>query len=165
MDRDPFLPVLQHYFSEELKEAWAFIILGVLALLAGGWLWRHQSAFKHALWPLAGVAVLQIAVGTVVAERAPRQAAALEAQWTREPAACKEQESQRLARVLDAFRFYKLAEIAAILVALGLALFLPQQPLARGWALGLLLQSALLLAAGMVAEQRAETYLDFIRRL
>jgi hypothetical protein len=91
--------------------------------------------------------------------------AALQAQLAQDPAAFKDQEGQRVARVLDAFRLYKLAEIALILTALGLALFLPQNTLARGWALGLLLQSALLLAAGLVAEQRAEAYLDAIRHL
>jgi hypothetical protein len=90
---------------------------------------------------------------------------ALQAQLDQAPVAFKDQEGQRVARLLDAFRLYKLAEIALIVAAMGLALFLPQQPQARGWALGLLLQAALLLAAGLVAEQRAETYLDAIRRL
>jgi hypothetical protein len=165
MDRDGVLAVLQHYFKEEVKTGWAFLVVALLALAAGAWLWRTQSAFRHALWPLAGLALLQLGMGGVLVLRSPARVAALQAQLDQAPAALKDQEGQRVARVLDAFRLYKLASIALILAALGLALFLPQNTLARGWALGLLLQCALLLAAGLVAEQRAETYLDALRRL
>jgi hypothetical protein len=165
MDRDGLLVILQHYFKEEVKTCWAFLAMAFLALGLASWLWRTQSAFRHALWPLLGLALLQLAVGGVLVLRTPVRVAALQAQLAQDPAAFKDQEGQRVARVLDAFRLYKLAEIALILTALGLALFLPQNTLARGWALGLLLQSALLLAAGLVAEQRAEAYLDAIRHL
>jgi hypothetical protein len=165
MDRDDLLAVLRHYFNEEVKGAWIYVGLGLLALLAGLWLWRSQSAFRHACWPLAAVALLQLSVGAVIVLRVPAREAALEHALLQQPAAFKAQESQRMAQVLDAFRFYKLAEIALVLVALGLALFLPHNDVARGWGLGLLLQSTLLLSAGLVAEWRAETYLDAIRRL
>jgi hypothetical protein len=165
MDRDDLLAVLRHYFNEEVKGAWIYVAMGILALLAGVWLWRSQSAFRHACWPLAAVALLQLSVGAVIILRVPAQQAALEQALAQQPAAFKAQESQRMAQLLDAFRFYKLAEIALVLVALGLALFLPHNAFARGWGLGLLLQSALLLSAGLVAELRAETYLDAIRRL
>jgi hypothetical protein len=165
MDRDDLLAVLRHYFNEEVKGAWVFVALGILALAAGLWLWRSQGAFRHACWPLAALALLQLGVGVVIVQRAPAQQAALEQTLAQQPAAFKAMESERMARLLDAFRFYKLIEIALVLVALGLALFLPHNDLARGWGLGLLLQSALLLSAGLVAELRAETYLDAIRRL
>lgn len=156
---------LRHYFNEEVKGAWIFLAVGLVALLAGLWLWRSQSAFKHACWPLAAVALLQMGAGAVIVLRIPAQEAALEQSLAQQPAAFKAQESQRMAQLLDAFRFYKLAEIALVLMALGLALFLPHNVLARGWGLGLLIQSTFLLSAGLVAELRAETYLDAIRRL
>jgi hypothetical protein len=165
MDRDDLLAVLRHYFNEEVKGAWVYLGLGILALVAGVWLWRSQSAFRHACWPLALVALLQMSVGAVIVLRVPAQRAALEQDLAHQPAAFKAQESQRVAQLLDAFRFYKLTEIALVLVALGLALFLPHNDIARGWGLGLLLQSVFLLSAGLVAELRAETYLDAIRRL
>ena len=165
MDRDGLLAVLRHYFNEEVKGAWVFLAVAVLALLAAAWLWRSQSAFRHACWPLAAFALLQLGVGAVVVARVPAQQAALEQELAQQPAAFKAQESQRVAQLLDAFRFYKLAEIALVLVALGLALFLPHNVVARGWGLGLLLQSTLLLSACLVAELRAEAYLDAIRRL
>lgn len=165
MDHDGLLAILRHYFDEEVKTGWVFLAAALLALLAGAWLWRSQSAFRHALWPLAGLALLQLGAGSLLVLRTPSRVASLQAQLDQDPAAFKDREGQRVARGLDAFRVYKLAEIALILAALGLALFLPQNGPARGWALGLLLQCALLLAAGLVAEQRAETYLDALRRL
>lgn len=165
MEQAPLLAILKHYFAEEMKESWVFVLLAVLATGVGSWLWKAHSAFRHALWPLAAVALIQLAVGGVILLRTPAQAAELEAQLAAQPLAFKEAETLRLTRVLDAFRFYKLVEIALLLVAIGLALFLPHNDIARGWALGLLLQSSLMLAADLVAEQRAEFYLDALRRL
>jgi len=159
------LAVIRHYFFEEVKESWVFLLAGLLAMNAGAWLWRSQSAFKHALWPLAAVAVIQVAVGGAIVLRTPGQKAALEAQLSADAPAFKAAETGRVLRVLDAFRFYKLGEIALILVAIGLALFLPHNEIARGWALGLLLQASLMLAADLVAEHRAQIYLEAIARL
>jgi hypothetical protein len=158
------LPVLRHYFAEELRTAWVFVVVAGLALAAGAWLWKVNSAFKHALWPLGAVALIQLAVGGALIVRTPTQVAMLEQGLSQDPAATQAAESLRLTKVLDAFRVYKLFEIALLLTAIGLALFLPQHPVARGVALGLLLQSAALLAADLVAEHRAEAYLDALRR-
>ncbi len=165
MDQASMLAVLRHYFSEEVKESWIFILAGLLAVGAGTWLWKSQSAFKHALWPLAAVAAIQVVVGGAIVLRTPAQTTALEIQLNADPAAFKAAETGRVLRVLDAFRFYKLAEIALILAAIGLALFLPVNEIARGVALGLLLQASLMLAADLVAEHRAQVYLEAIARL
>lgn len=159
------LPVLRHYFAEEVKESWVFVAAGLLAVGASFWLWRTHSAFRFALWPLLAVAAIQLSVGAYIIARTPGQVARLEAELAQEPAKAQQAEIARLAKVLDAFRFYKLFEIALLLCAVGLALFLPHHAVARGVALGLLLQSALMLAADLVAEQRAEAYLDALRRL
>jgi hypothetical protein len=162
---DPALSVLRHYFAEELKESWVFILAGCLALGLGAWLWRSQSAFKHALWPLAAIALIQLGVGGAIVARTPSQLIGLEQGLQRDPKVTRDAEVARLLKVLDAFRFYKLAEMALLAVALGLALFLPHNAIARGVALGLLLQASLMLAADLVAEHRAEAYLDVLRRL
>lgn len=156
---------MRHYCVEEMKQSWAFIAWGMGMTLAGSWLWKTQSAFRHALWPLLAVAAIQLAVGGVTLLRTPQRRGQLEAQLAADGAAFKATETLRLSRVLDAFRFYKLAEIALVLAAIGLALFLPHNDTARGWALGLLVQACVLLAADLVAEQRAEAYLDVLRRL
>jgi len=161
----PLLDIIRHYFAEELKQGWVFTALGVAATLAGSWLWKSQGAFRHALWPLLVVAAVQLAVGGVVLLRTPPRAAEIETQLGADPAGFRASEVLRLTQSLDAFRFCKLAEIAAVLAAIALALFLPHNDAARGWALGLLLQSSFMLAASLVAEQRAEVYLDALRRL
>lgn len=165
MESSDFIAVARHYFAEELKQAWVFLLLAALAAAAGVWLWRTQSAFRHALWPLALLAVLEAAVGAVALVRVPQRWTEVQASIQEDRPAFKDAESLRVTRMLDAFRFYKSAEIVLILVAIGLALFLSQQAVARGWALGLLFQAALLLAADLVAEQRAELYLDALRKL
>ncbi len=165
MELGTMLATLRHYFAEEVKESWVFVLAALLALACGAWLWKTQSAFKHALWPLASVALIQLAVGGSILVRTPRQLAALEQGLSSAPAEVKRSEMERMAKVLDAFRFYKLLEIALILCAIGLALFLPHHGVARGVALGLLLQASFMLAADLVAEHRAEAYLDAVRRL
>jgi hypothetical protein len=159
------LPVLRHYFAEEVKQAWIFVTVGLLAVGAALWLWRTQSAFRFALWPLLAGAAIQIGVGAYILARTPEQQARLEAGLLQAPAQTRQNELDRLSKMLDALRFYKLFEIALLLCALGLALFLSQHTVARGVALGLLVQSAFMLAADLVAEQRTEVYLDALRRL
>jgi hypothetical protein len=160
-----FLEILRHYLAEELKQSWAFLAAAVGAIAAGSWLWRTHSAFRHALWPLVLVAGIQLAAGSITLLRSPQLSSQWESRLAADAGSFKASELLRLTGLLDAFRFYKLAEIAALLTAIGLALFLPHNDTARGWALGLLLQSAVLLAATLVAEQRTEAYLDVLRRL
>ncbi|HTB21857.1 MAG TPA: hypothetical protein VK914_04030 [bacterium] len=165
MDTSDFFAATRHYCAEELKQGWVFLSAGLGLSLAGAWMWKSQSAFRHALWPLLAVAVLQLAVGGTSLMRAPARIQEAQTRLASDGAGFKADETRRLAKALDAFRFYKLAAIAGILAAIGLALFLSQNAVARGWALGLLVQSALMLAADLVAEQRAEAYLDLLRRL
>ena len=165
MDPAEFPAFLRHYFSEELKQSWIFMALGLTAILAGSWLWRTQSAFRHALWPLLLLAAIQLAMGGAGLLRIPGSMQDMETRMASQPAEFKASEILRLARILDAFRFTKLAEIALLLTAMALALLGPHSAAARGWALGLLLQSSFLLAANLVAEQRTETYLDLLRRI
>jgi hypothetical protein len=165
VDSTDFLAYVRHTCLEEIKQAWIFIVVGLAACLAGSWLWRSQSAFRHAVWPLCLVALIQLAVGGTILVRAPERLRSLELSYGADAQAFKAAETLRLTRVLDLFRFYKLAEIAGVLCAMGLALFFAHNAVARGWALGLLLQSVLLLAADLVAEQRSEAYLDLLRRI
>jgi hypothetical protein len=165
VDPADFIPLLRHYFLEELKQSGVFLALAAAAVVAGCWLWKTQSAFRHALWPLLAVAAIQLAIGSLGLVRIPAKSVDAQARLLADTPGFKSTETLRLTGVLDALRFYKLAEIAMILAAIGLALFLPHNTTARGWALGLLLQAALMLAAGLVAEQRTEGYLDALRRL
>jgi hypothetical protein len=164
VDRDQLLAMVRHYGSEELKQGLVFLGLGLSAALAGAWLWRSQSAFRHALWPLLLLAGVQMAMGGMALLRQPAACRRDQAGLASNPPAFKAGETRRLTRHMDALRFHKLAWIAGVLAALGLALFLSHNAVARGWALGLLLQSTLMLAANLVAEQRTEAYLDLLRR-
>jgi hypothetical protein len=165
VDRDQLLAMTRHYGSEELKQGWVFLCVGLSAALAGAWLWRSQSAFRHALWPLLLLAAVQMAMGGMTLLRQPPAGRRSEAALVSNPPAFKAGETRRLTRLMDKLRFHKLAWIAGVLAALGLALFLSHNAVARGLALGLLLQSTLMLAANLVAEQRTEAYLDLLRRL
>jgi hypothetical protein len=160
-----YLAVTRHYCSEELKQGFVFLAMGLVSGAAGAWLWRSHSAFRHALWPLLVVAVLQLALGGLTLLRQPAGGRQAETRLVSDPPAFKADETRRLTSLMDTLRFYKLAWIAGVLAAIGLALFLSQNDFARGWALGLLLQSSLMLAADLVAEQRAEAYLEVLRRL
>lgn len=73
MDPHAVLAILRHYFAEEVKASWAYVLAAILALAGGAWLWRNHSAFRHALWPLAAVAVIQLGVGGAILARSPAQ--------------------------------------------------------------------------------------------
>jgi hypothetical protein len=111
------------------------------------------------------LAAVQMAMGGMTLLRQPPAGRRAEAGLASNPPAFKAGETRRLTKLMDKLRFHKLAWIAGVLAALGLALFLSHNAVARGWALGLLLQSTLMLAANLVAEQRTGAYLDLLRHL
>ncbi len=147
------------YAVAEQRQALVSLALGLAGALLGLALWKSQSAFRQACWPVWIAAAVQLGMGSASLLRAP---AGVPPHEPTSPARV-ERLTRRLESRLDVLRFVKLAEVLAVLTALALALFMPLHAHARGWALGLLTEGALLLAADLVAEQRIETFLELLR--
>ena len=84
---------IQTYFQAEKSESLLFISIGILALIAGiAFLIRGTSFLKGAAWPLMGVALIQVVVGSAVYFRTDKQVAELQAMYASNPDAYKAQE-------------------------------------------------------------------------
>ncbi len=154
-----------HYFAGEKRESLFFMAVGFVALTVSVYLWRTGSPWRGMAWPLSAIALIQIVVGSTVYFRTDAQVLGLHGQLAADPAAYQAAELPRMEAVRRSFNLYKGIEIA--LLALGVAGYFllrdRQTPFAIS--LGLMAQSALMLAFDLIAERRADVYMGHVRRL
>ena len=150
------------YFAAEKQEALLFMLVGSLAVAMSVWMFVTGSHYKGMAYPLIAVAAIQFAVGGTVYFRTDGQVSALKAQYQQAPALFKAEETKRMAVVVKNFKIYKWIEIALLAAGLLLAFMFRGQYLWYAVGLGLGIQSALMLAADLVAEHRADEYLKFV---
>ena len=157
-------PLFQYFRAE--KNAGLFCLaLGVCALLFSGWLWRAGEAFRAMAFPVALVALLQIAIGGVLALRTDRQVSKLVTGLENRPAQAKAEEIARMSRVNASFRLVEVAEVILIVTGLVLALALRSRPAVMAVGMGVLLQATLMLVFDLFAEHRAHLYEAWLQKL
>jgi len=154
-----------HYFSAEKRESLLFLMAGGAAIAASVWLWSTGSSYRAMAWPLAGIALIQLVVGWTVWSRTDRQVRDLHTLLAKDPAAYVSAEFPRMETVQKNFRIYKAIEIALLAAGLLGIFLLKGRPALYAAAIGLALQAGLMLAFDLVAERRADVYLDQVRRL
>lgn len=153
------------YFAAEKKESLLFLMTGGAAIAASVWLWVTESPQRAMGWPLVAVALIQLVVGWTVYSRTDRQTRDLHTLLAKDPPAYVRAEVPRMETVQKSFRIYKAIEIALLAAGL-LGMFFLRDRHSLYWAsLGLALQAALMLVFDLVAERRADVYVDQIRRL
>ncbi|HWM94893.1 MAG TPA: hypothetical protein VN493_29330 [Thermoanaerobaculia bacterium] len=153
------------YFAAEKKESLLFLMTGGAAIAASLWFWITGSPLRGMGWPLVAVALIQLVVGWTVYSRTDRQARDLHTLLAKDPTSCVRAEVPRMETVQKNFRIYKAIEI--VLLAAGLAgmFFLRDRQALYAASLGLALQAGLMLVFDLVAERRADVYVEQIRRL
>lgn len=152
------------YFRAEKAESLVFVGVGVVAIgLAAYLLIQHRSSLVNGLAiPLILIGLVQCVVGGTVGLRSDGQAAELQARYATSPADFAAVETPRMVAVNRSFEVYKLVEIAFILIGTGLIFFLQANDFWLGLGLGMLLQGAVMLAADVFAERRADHYTAFV---
>ena len=153
------------YFAAEKRESLLFMLAGMAAIVAAVFLWRTGSPYRGMGYPLVAIALIQIFVGGTVYFRTDAQMLGLHKQLASEPRVYVTAETPRMEKVQKSFVVYRWVEIA--LLALGVLGFFLLRDRQTLWAvsLGLMLQSALMLALDFFAERRAEVYVERIRSL
>ena len=153
------------YFMAEKRESLLFMAVGFVAIAASVFLWRTGSPWRGMAWPLAAIALIQIVVGSTVYFRTDSQVLGLHTQLAADPEGYMNAELPRMEKVRRGFTVYKAIEIALLVLgAVGYFLFRDRQTL-LAVSLGLMIQSALMLALDLVAEHRADVYMEHLRRL
>jgi hypothetical protein len=154
-----------NYFAGEKRESLLFMAVGFAALTVSVYLWRTGSPWRGMAWPLSAIALIQIVVGSTVYFRTDAQVLGLHSRLAADPAAYQAAELARMETVRRSFHLYKGIEIALLVLAVAGYFFLRERQTLFAVSLGLMLQSALMLALDLVAERRADVYIGHVRRL
>jgi len=157
------------YFTEERIESLFFIIIGsiaiILALIFLGII--KYSFFKGLAYPLLFIGVIQIIVGFNIYNRSPKDIIRVEQMINTNPRQLQISEIPRMETVLTNFTIYKCIEIILMMAGVFLISRYRKSPQTfwKGLGLGLLIQACLMLCLDIIAEQRAEMYLQFLLKV
>lgn len=154
---------MTRYFAAEKWESLLFVLVGVLAIGASGWMWMTGAALRGIGYPLVLVGLIQIAVGAGVFLRTDKQVAALSDQVGRAPAEFRAAEVSRMEKVQRNFQIYKAVELGLLLAGMALSYLARRRELWYGMAVGLILQSSVMMVLDLLAEHRGERYLNAVR--
>ena len=156
---------LVRYFQAEKAESALFVLAAVAAVAISLVLINSANEYRWIAAPLIAIALIQATVGGAVLLRTNQQVERLTDQLDSDPQDYRAQELARMDAVARNFRLYKIAEIS--ILAVGIALTYAMR--ARlGWysvGIGCIAQAALMLVFDLVAEHRADVYVEHIRRL
>lgn len=163
------LDFVSNYFTEEKIESLFFIIIGSITVLLAliFLLIIKYSFFKGMAIPLLLLGPIQLIIGSKIYQRTPIDIVRVEQTIKTNTHDLQTIEIPRIETVLQNFVIYKWVEICLILTSIILILGFYKSPQTfwKGFGLGLLIQTCLLLCLNVMAEQRAETYLHFLLQL
>lgn len=156
---------LVRYFQGEKAESVLFLLAAAAALVISMVLVNSADEYRWIAAPLLLVAALQTVVGTTVLLRTNRQVVRLTEQLDSDPQDYRAEELRRMEGVRRGFTLYKALEIAVLLAGIGLTLAFRGRVALYAVGIGCIAQGALMLVFDLVAEHRADVYVEHIRRL
>jgi hypothetical protein len=157
-----------NYFKAEKAESLLFMGVGAVAILIALYFLFgiKQSAFTGAAISLTLIALLQLVVGTTVYFRSDKDITRVETMMQQNPKQIETEELPRMNVVMKNFIFYRYIEIAFMIISLILIFMYRNTSPATFWygfAWGLFIQSAFMLALDYFAERRGHDYLAWIQ--
>jgi len=159
---------LNTYFHAEKTESLAFIGAGIAGIIIAliWWLLTPSLILHGGGWPLFCVGMIQLIVGSIVYLRTDRQVSALRALIEESPDAFRLEELDRMHRVSQNFIRIRWIEIALFITSgIMIMMFFPLKGFWFGFALALAFESAISLTFDFFAEERADHYREFVRRV
>jgi hypothetical protein len=158
---------IEKYFNAEKYESLLFVFVG-LAAIAGSiyFLIKIKHPFYTGMvFPLIGIALIQIIVGSTVYFRSPKDISRVNQIVQTNKSAINSEEIPRMQVVMKNFIVYRWIEIALIIIGIILYFYFQPQPLWKGIGLGLSIQSSFMLLLDYFAESRGKAYLLFLQSL
>lgn len=156
---------IRAYFNGEKTESLIIIGAGTIAVLVSLYWWMSikKPFYTGLAFPMLFIGVIQVAVGTLVYLRSPRDTERVLNYMSLEPERIHSEEIPRMTQVMQNFIYYRYVELFLILAGILLLFFVPSSELIKGVGMGLFIQGALMLAADYFAERRGEEYLKTLR--
>jgi hypothetical protein len=154
------------YFNAEKAESLVFFAIGIAAIAAAVWFFffKNDALLLGAAWPLAIVALIQIAVGANIYVRSPKDLARVEQFLANDTGKIPSEEIPRMDQVMKQFVVLRWAEISLLLAGIVLA-FVSKNDFWRGVGYGLAVQAGLMLVADYFAEARGHVYVAALKKL
>jgi hypothetical protein len=156
---------LLKYFLAEKHESLLFMLISVAAIVTAIFLFKTNSEYKGMAYPLIAIALIQLVVGGTVYFRTYGQIKNLAEQLKTNPSAYKADELARMQTVNNSFKIYKAIEIVLLLAGILMTLAFRQNQLLCAIAVGVIIQSSIMLVLDLFAEKRAEEYARQIQQV
>ena len=153
------------YFTAEKQESLFFMLVGAAAIVVSIFLWKNDSNYKPMIYPLVAIALIQIIVGGSVYFRTDSQIATLSKQLQENPGQYRTEEIVRMTVVNNNFTLYKYIEITLLSIGIILTFAVSRSNDWYAVAIGLIIQSGLMLVMDLFAERRAHEYVANIQEL
>lgn len=150
--------VLLEYFSGEKLESMVFLVWGIAAIIVSLFLWFTGNQYKAMLYPLTAIAIIQITVGGTVYFRTDARMQVLSERMVSAPMDFRTEELARMKNVNERFKLYKFLEIILLVVGIAISYLWRDNITSNAIAIGLIIQSTMLLVADLIAEYRAHEY-------
>jgi len=161
--------LIETYFIGERIESVIFIVTGCIALLLASFFLFiiKYSFFKGMAIPFLVIGLLQLSVGINVYNLTLKGIERVSHLMKQDSQKLKTVEIPRMKKVLKNFTIYKWIEISLIACALILFIKFYSSPQTywKGLALGLLIQTSIMLSLDIVAEQRGEIYFEKLQEI
>ena len=157
----PF-PGLTAYFTAEKQAGLLLIALATASMALAIYLFATKSLFSPMAWPVLVLGGIELVIGLTVAGRASAQITEIEAGLQSKRTVTITAEIERMARVNGTFELIKKVEIALIAVSILFVIVRPAPEPLGAIGLGILLQSAALLAFDTFAHDRALHYVEWL---
>ncbi len=159
---------LTAYFHAEKTESLAFMGAGFAGMIVAIIWWTLTSShiLDGAAWPLFSVGLIHLLVGSIVYFRTDGQVSALTSLVNESPDAFRIEELDRMHRVSQNFIRIRWIEIALFITSgIMIMMFFPLKGFWFGFAIALAFESAISLTFDFFAEERADHYKEFVRRV
>jgi len=159
---------VEAYFTEEKIESLFFILTGGIAVLLASFflLIIKYSFFKGMAMPLLVIGLIQLSVGISVYNRSEKDIERVTQMILSEQSKINAEELPRMEKVMKNFTVYKWIEIILIITSAILLIIFYASPQTywKGLALGLLIQSIMMLSLDVLAEKRGQVYIEQLQK-
>lgn len=159
------LPPILKYFRAEKDAGLYILVVGAVILLLSAWIWWSGTRYRAMAIPLGVLAILEVTVGATLYLRSDKQLDTLTEQYYSDRERYGIEETARMEKIMSAFGVYKIVEIAVMIIGVGLIGVFWRRPSLAAIGAGLLAQATILLIFDLIAAERAQLYLDALRRM
>ncbi|NOT37237.1 MAG: hypothetical protein HOP11_07645 [Saprospiraceae bacterium] len=161
------MDAITKYFTAERNESILFLLAGLLAVVCSIYflIKLNKDFYSGLSYSLVSIAIIQWIVGASIYIRSPKDIERVQDYCKHDKTQIQLVELPRMEKVMKSFQLYKFIEISLLLIGLFLFFYFPSESLWKGFGLGLLIQSALMLILDFFAERRGKEYINYLLSL